>query len=165
MILAIDPGNKESAYAVLDNNLKPINFGKIPNEQMREYLIKHKADIDHMTIEMVGHYGTGMPAGKEIFDTCVWIGRYIEVAPVYPTLILRKTVVTNLCNSSKGNDSAVIQALIDRFAYGVPNKGKGVVNKKINQPGWFYGFSADIWQAYAIGVTFHDIYLKQEAIR
>jgi hypothetical protein len=150
MILAIDPGNKESAYAVLNDNLRPVDFAKFSNEQMRAYLIQHKADIDHMAIEMVGHYGTGMPAGKEIFDTCVWIGRYIEIAPVYPQLILRKTVVANICGTAKAKDSNVRQALIDRF---------GDVGVKA-KPGWFYGVAKDVWSSVAVGVTYNDLYLK-----
>ena len=32
MLLAVDPGNVESAYVVLDDNLKPLEFAKIKNE-------------------------------------------------------------------------------------------------------------------------------------
>ena len=35
----------------------------------------------------------------------------------------------------------------------VSNYGKGT--KKA--PGWFYGFSGDMWQAYALGVTYIDL--------
>lgn len=157
-ILAIDPGNEESAYTVIDETFKPIEFGKVTNLQLindiRNIAIYHH--ISHFAIEMVGHYGTGMPAGKEIFDTCVWIGRFIQEVGKPVELIKRKTVVSHLCGSVKGKDGNVSQALIDRFAYGVPNHGKGYVNKKVNAPGWFYGFKADCWQAYAVGVTYLD---------
>ncbi|KHD34403.1 hypothetical protein NL50_17105, partial [Clostridium acetobutylicum] len=74
----------------------------------------------------------------------------------YPTFIYRKDEKMNLCHSMKANDSTITQALCDRFAYGVRNHGKGT--KK--EPGWFYGFKKDIWQAYAVGVTYFDMYLK-----
>jgi hypothetical protein len=47
----------------------------------------------------------------------------------------------------KAKDGNIRQALIDRF---------GPVGTKKN-PGWFYGFSGDVWQAYAVGVTYADM--------
>ena len=53
---------------------------------------------------------------------------------------------------AKAKDSNIRQALVDRFAPGQPNYGKGTKA----QPGWFYGFNADIWQAYALAVYAAD---------
>lgn len=151
-ILAIDPGNIESAYVIMDDDYKPLESGKIPNNEL--LTIVESTDAKRVVIEMVASYG--MAVGKEVFETCVWIGRFYEVARssecAYIERIYRKDVKMNLCGQTRAKDGNVIQALIDRFAYGVPNKGKG--SKK--EPGWFYGFAADIWQAYALGVTYLD---------
>lgn len=160
MILAIDPGNVESAYVLMYDDLTIFEFAKKQNEEILEMIkIIECLAVDKLAIEMVAHYGTGMPAGKEIFDTCVWIGRFIEAAWRIPNkqYIYRKDEKINLCGSMKAKDGNIIQALIDRFAPNVKNKGKG--DKK--NPGWFYGFKDDIWQAYAVGVTYHDMYLKE----
>ena len=155
MILAIDPGNIESAYVVLDENLKPIEFGKFVNENIRQvlrlYLNKYHHDID-IVIEMIASYG--MAVGKEVFDTCVWIGRFTEMIETYNMnthYIYRKDEKMNLCYTMKAKDSNIRQALIDRFG----DKGTKAA------PGWFHGFKSDIWQAYAIGVTYYDMYLKK----
>lgn len=150
MIIAIDPGNIESAYCVIEpNTYKPIEFQKINNE---DFIVKlesiiEKHNIYAVAIEMVASYG--MPVGKEVFDTCVWIGRFYERSIRYVgdiTSVYRKDVKMNLCHSMKAKDSNIRQALIDRF---------GVVGVKKN-PGWFYGFKADIWSAYAVGITYLD---------
>lgn len=160
-ILAIDPGNEESAYVLLNPELMPVRFAKSGNELMYMHCIEalHQVmnedpNLDlHIAIEMIASYG--MPVGKEVFDTCVWIGRLVERFKNYKvTLIYRKEEKLALCNSPRANDATIRQALIDRFAPGTPNKGKG--SKR--WPGWFYGFRADIWQAYAVGVTYHDLY-------
>lgn len=147
-ILAIDPGNIESAYCVIeDEEYEPLGFSKMENDRLLGYMQSQSAMYDKVIIEMVASYG--MAVGKEVFDTCVWIGRFKQKAienDIPVEYIYRKEEKMNLCNSMKAKDSNIRQALIDRF---------GVVGTKKN-PGWFYGFKKDIWQAYAVGVTYLD---------
>lgn len=155
MILAIDPGCTESAYVILDRNLKPIEFDKIENTWLLPKLMDDEfaEKFQHFAIEMVASYG--MPVGKEVFETCVWIGKFDQALfgkNKIRKFIYRKTdVCMNLCHTTKAKDTNIRQALIDRF---------GPVGTKRN-PGWFYGFKADIWSAYAIGVTYADLYLSK----
>ncbi len=152
-VLAIDPGNEYSAYALIDTRTYiPVQFEKLPNEAMRIYISSQLSAHSNteVVIEQVGHYGLGMPAGASVFDTCFESGRFAEI--VYsitgkiPERVLRPTVKTALCGTPRAKDSNVIQALKDRFG----DKG----TKK--NPGWFYGFKADCWQAYALGVMWID---------
>lgn len=169
MIVAIDPGTTESAIVIVKDSLSGVvNKGKISNEDMldvinqicleftrKDWVIGERPNV---AIEMIASYG--MAVGKEVFDTCVWIGRFFQMFDDYgitPKLIYRKEEKITICNSPRANDSNIIQALQDRFAYGVPNKGKGT--KK--EPGYFYGFKKDIWQAFAVAVTYHDLYMKE----
>ena len=71
--------------------------------------------------------------------------------------VFRREVKLYLCGSIRAKDANIIQALIDRFAPGVSNKGKGV--KK--SPGFFYGFKKDVWQAFALAVTIMDSKIKE----
>ena len=151
MILAIDPGNETSGYVLICTNYRPILQGKLPNEELLS--TSRRWDYDALVVEMVGHYGKGMPAGKTVFDTCVWIGRFIQEAaqrkiPAYT--IMRGEEKINLCGSAQAKDANIRQALIDRFARTANGKG----TKK--EPDFFYGFAADAWQAYACGVTWMD---------
>ena len=155
MILAIDPGNIETGYVIIENDLsRVIDKGKIKNEDLISLILSNKYKLDDGAIEMVACYG--MPVGKEVFDTCVWIGRIYETIysmyNIKPMFIYRKQVKINLCGTMKAKDSNIVQALIDRFAPYTSNKGKGT--KK--EPGYFYGFKKDIWQAFAVAVTHVD---------
>ena len=157
-ILAIDPGNIESGWALIEaDTCKPIKFGKTTNRELLPIL--HTMRADTATIEMVASYG--MPVGAEVFETCVWIGRFaheLEMLGTDPEMVKRQPVKLHHCHSSKANDATVKQALVDRFAYGQPNYGKGTKAA----PGWFHGFKADIWQAYALAVYMAD-HLKEVA--
>lgn len=162
--VSIDPGDVLSAYTVFEvPSLRPLEVGKIPNAE----LIAKIADwaigdplgdepIRLYAIEMI--QGMGMPAGKTVFETCVWIGRFEQQIYTYggPAAQVfkayRKTIATHHTGSSKAKDGNVAAALQDRFASGVPNRGKGTKA----EPGWFHGFAADIWQAYAVGVYWAD---------
>ena len=116
---------------------------------------KYKMAIE--TIQFLG--GT---AGASIFRTCILVGRLLERAETvgfYEDVmeIYRKDEKMNLCGTMRTNDKGIKDVLVHRFAKDVPNMGKG--SKK--NPGWFYGFRADIWQAYAIGVTYYDLYIRR----
>lgn len=163
MILAIDPGSEESGYVILDNNLKPLDKGKVKNEKLLDDIqmgrftsLSFDESITHVAIEMIASYG--MPVGAEVFETCVWIGRFmgdLEDRGLKPKYIYRKDEKLNLCQSMKANDATIKQALVDRFAKGQKNYGKGT--KK--EPGFFYGFKADVWSAMAVAVTYYDMYI------
>ncbi len=145
-VLAIDPGNIESAYVRVDSkSLAILDHGKILNSDMldmvRGWMSLFGGDI---VCEMIGHYGSGMPAGKTVFDTCLMIGRIIEASGGKVDLMLRPTVKAHICGSAKAKDSNVIQALKDRF---------GDRGTKAN-PGHFYGVKADVWQAYSLAVAY-----------
>lgn len=74
------------------------------------------AEYDLLVIEMIASYG--MAVGKEVFDTCVWIGRFKETAIMNHKkveYIYRKDEKMNICHSMKAKDSNIRQALIDRF--------------------------------------------------
>lgn len=150
MIFSIDPGNVYSAYAILDDRLRPIKFGKVENQKMITIINEERRPGMKFAVEMVASYG--MAVGKEVFETCVWIGRFVETINLRngaePTLIYRKEEKMNLCGNMRAKDSNIRQALIDRF---------GQIGTKKN-PGWFYGVKADVWAAIAVGVTYHDLY-------
>lgn len=158
MILGIDPGCAESGYVIVGRSGGVDSFGKEKNEDLLE-IIDHPpcGFISSAVIEMVGNYGSGMPAGKTVFETAVWIGIYMEAlrehnVPV--TLIKRKTVVNHLCGTTRAKDGNVRQALVDKHdpAHAGMNHGKGTKD----DPGLFYGFAKDAWQAYALVDTFLD---------
>lgn len=154
-ILAIDPGSVESAYALIDaDTRRPLDVAKIDNRTLADMLTDNEFDLslahDRGAIEMVASYG--MSVGADIFETCVWIGRFQQAAEIGAELVYRRDVKVHHCMSAKAKDSNITQALIDRFAHNVPNRGKGTKA----EPGWFYGFRADIWQAYALAVLIAD---------
>lgn len=145
-IFAIDPGTTHSAYVVWDG-AKIISKGKLLNAEMLEIIRLWDAfDRSQFVIEMIGHYGSGMSVGKEVFETCVWIGRYVEACDQgghEALLVKRTTVKMHLCGLARAKDPNVRQALIDRL---------GAPGTKAN-PGVTYGVSADVWQALALAVT------------
>ena len=156
MILAVDPGNVESAYVLIGDDRKIIQYGKVANGTMLEYVRRrftHGEKPEAVVIEMVASYG--MAVGASVFQTCVMIGRLTEAAEHagFPVdYVYRMEEKMAICHDSKAKDANIRQALIDRFAQHDKKNGKGT--KK--NPDWFYGFAKDEWAAYAVGTTWLD---------
>ena len=156
MILAIDPGNVYSGWALIhESDYLPTEFGKDENEDLLYNMLEYGliGDGDTVVIERIASYG--MSVGRDVLETCEWVGRFAQAAwdlSLPCEYVYRREEKLNICHSPNANDTTIRQALVDRFAYGTPNHGKGTKA----EPGFFYGFKADIWQAYAVGVTYLD---------
>jgi len=151
-ILAIDPGCTESAYVVYDGS-KVIEHAKVENFAL---LSRMRADRPHtfpgvfdLAIESIASYG--MAVGAEVFETCVWSGRFIEAWNYRGwsySKVYRKEVKMHLCGTMRAKDANVRQAIIDRYG----GKEKAIGNKKT--PGPLYGIKADVWAALAVAITY-----------
>jgi len=151
-VLAIDPGNEQSAWLKFNcDSKKIVDFGYDDNASLRSKMgsTYWNQDIDHLAIEMIASYG--MAVGKTVFDTCVWIGRFIEVANRPFTQVYRKDVKMHLCNSMRAKDAHIRQALIDKF---------GPQGKK-SDPGPTFGISGDVWAALGVALTYAETVYKR----
>lgn len=150
MFLAIDPGSAQSAIVYMDGG-KPVEYGIYQNDDLVSALrliCTHRVPPQEVVVEMIASYG--MAVGAEVFETCVWIGRFTEAATAKTYRLFRNEIKNHLCHSSKANDANIRQALIDRFG----GKEKALGKKKT--PGPLYGVHADIWAALAVACTWHD---------
>ncbi len=143
-LLAIDPGPAESAWVMLDQLGGIKGHGKVGNADMLVITREHPGPV---AIEMIASYG--MAVGREVFETVLWIGRYVQVSQHIPACVYRLDVKLHLCKSPRANDTNIRAALIDRYG---PGQSKAVGTKR--SPGPCYGISADRWAALAVGVTY-----------
>ena len=147
-ILAIDPGTTQSGAVWMRGDT--VDEARVfPNAEMLAWI--RGTDTGRVVvIEMIASYG--MPVGKETFETCVWIGRFIEAAEQREVgRLFRKDIKRHLCGSLKAKDSHIWQAILDRYG---PGKDAAVGNKK--QPGPLYGITSHQRAALAVGLTWLD---------
>ncbi len=120
------------------------------NKQMLNHIFRlgQAFGVEHCAIEMIASYG--MPVGKETFETCLWIGRFIGawegIHGKEPALLCRKDIKMHLCGTMKAKDGNIRQALLDRWG---PQGTK-------KAPGPTYGISSHTWAALAVATTFMD---------
>ena len=156
-LLAIDPGPTETAIVWLyDGN--PSSKAKLPNEQVRIivascYEARGQYPTQSIVCEMIASYGK--PVGQETFETCIWIGRFIEASGGTCQRLFRRDVTKHLCGSSrKVTDGVIRQRMIDIYGRG---RGKEFAIGLKKTPGPLYGFREDEWQALALGVAFGEM--------
>lgn len=158
IILGIDPGPRESAALLWDGE-RIVSMCILPNEELLQRFQQPESNevlmaADSLAIEMIE--GMGMPVGKEVFETCLWIGRFIQAWAGRKwllnyrkpwRLVYRKSdVKMHLCHSVRATDANIKQALIDKV---------GEVGKK-KTPGPLYGVKQHLWAALAVAVTAHE---------
>jgi len=157
-ILAIDPGPAESAWVLMEN-LKIKQSNKEANDDIRQSLEYDYWDHDILAMEeIVGRKW----AGREITDSAFWSGRLCEASVASFTLINRSKIRWHIGQDKGTNDSKIITRLIERFT---PDLYQQFVDKELTRnkmvnaarEKYFKGFVADIWQAYALGVTWYDL--------
>lgn len=144
VVIAIDPGPTESAWLMWDQGI--VEFAKTANDDLVKFLNGHGgAMAQRLVIEKIACYG--MAVGAEVFETCVWTGRFMEAFGADRTdRIERLKVKLHLCHDSKAKDANIRAALIDRL--GPPGTKKN--------PGPTYGIAGDIWSALAVAITWSD---------
>jgi hypothetical protein len=147
-IFAIDPGTTQSGWCVFGPS-GVVCSGVMPNDE----LVQRVADTgaSRLAIEMIASYG--MPVGREVFETCVWIGRFKQAwhTPDAVELVYRKDVKMHLCGTTKAKDPNVRQALLDMFPRTGGGKTPQVGTK--GQPGPLFGVSSHAWAALGVAVT------------
>lgn len=172
-IFAIDPGNVQSAFVVMaldgkfgkqglaydKDSIRFLDFAKADNADVKKRLTNwvFGAGEDHrLVIERIQMLG--MPAGRSVFETCEWVGRFTEAADAFGVTaeyVYRMDEKVTLCGNSRAKDANIRQALIDRYAKFDFKTGHGTKSN----PDVLYGFKADIWAALAVATTF----LEQQA--
>lgn len=144
-IIAIDPGCRQSAlvnWTGAEITRKEI----LENEKVLD-ILGTEFTKKTVVIEMIASYG--MPVGREIFETVLWIGRFYERATACGHevhLVYRHGIKMHLCNSARAKDSNIRRAIIDRFGGDIETK-KG---------GRLHGVSKDLWSALAVALYFDD---------
>ena len=153
-ILSIDPGDTESGFVVTDRSdgMKILKCGKVKNVELKADIPKiiEEYNVKNAVMEMIASYG--MAVGREVFETCVWIGRFKEVITALGCecdYIYRREEKLYICGDSRAKDANIRRALIDEFAEHDFKSGKGT--KK--NPDFFYHVSKDAWMAFAVAVT------------
>lgn len=148
--LAIDPGTERSGWCLFKGG-KVLESGVMENDEILHKLVSRFLDADVLAIEMIASYG--MAVGREVFETCVWIGRFQQAwnEPEHVRLIYRRDVKLHLCGTSKAKDANIRQAILDLFPRIGGGKTPQIGTK--SKPGPLYGVSSHAWAALAVAIT------------
>src|SRR5689334_10398254 len=122
-----------------------LEFGRLPNPDLLSGLRRGRPWRDLVAIEMIASYG--MAVGREVFETCRWIGAFAEACRAPVQYVYRREVKLHLCGAPRAKDPNVRTALLDRWG----GKEQAVGSKA--KPGPLRGITKDCWAALGVAVT------------
>jgi hypothetical protein len=141
-VIGIDPGPEQSARVLFDG-LRVTVAEILPNDELLQSLSRGLHVRVPIYCEHIASYG--MAVGASVFETCVWIGRFMQVSQQAGSdfsRVFRRDIKLHLCNSPRAKDGNVRQALMDRLG---PQGTK-------KAPGPTYGVKSHEWAALAVAV-------------
>ena len=166
-LLALDPGSTQSGLVEYDYRTNSVLHHRVvDNEAILQliYLGHGVQKFDYLALEMIASYG--MSVGKTVFETCIWIGRFIQQwGGKNYTLIPRHDIKMHLCHTKNSSNANVREALIDRWggpAVAIGNEKVSIecAGKKAKlgrtAKGPLFGVASHEWSALAVAVTWQD---------
>lgn len=155
-VLAIDPGNRNSGWVVMSGREFIAGNASEANEDMFDVIKSHGVgDGCCVVCEWIQSYG--MPVGKEVFETCWWVGRFAQYAHMHATpftRVFRKDVKMHLCGQAKAKDANVRMAILDLYPASGGGKTPQIGTK--SQPGPLRGVTSHMWPAVGLALTFQE---------
>lgn len=155
-VLALDPGPVVSGAVLvrLREHYPPLLLQKWTGDDTGAMLKRFKTiPRDVLAIEMIASYG--MPVGAEVFETCVWIGRFLESSTSPVERITRNKVKNLICHSSRAKDANIRRAILDMYPATGGGKTPQIGTKK--QPGPLCGMAKHAWPALALAIAYQRI--------
>lgn len=148
VIIGIDTGTTQSAMCLCAyRDMKPIEHVKVDNKDaerlLETWLCQYRF---HCLVAIERLENHGMPIGDTTIETIIEIGRIERIVESNNGAwvhIKRHEEKTEICHHPRATDATIRMELMNIYG------GKGTKKNK----GWFYGFKADEWQAYAIAHT------------
>lgn len=152
-VLVIDPGSESSGVVFMRGREILSVHDAVANRAVM-YLPEIDA-ADKIVCEWVA--AMGMAVGREVFDTCRWVGVFEAVAHAANKpfqLVYRRDVKLHLCGDSRAKDKNIRQAILDLY----PGTGGGKIPQigTKAKPGPLYEVTSHSWAAIGLGLAVQE---------
>jgi hypothetical protein len=172
IVCGIDPGTFKSGVICFDTDIERVTYSSELRNEVVLSVLRQEGDFpaidayewSHLFIENIE--SMGLAVGQSTFQTCFWIGRFIE-AYEHGTgcsvhMVSRGDEKITICGASTYvnpetgkrkavGDAEIRRALIERFPATGGGKTPQIGTKK--QPGPLYGVTGHSWQALSVAIT------------
>lgn len=157
MIAAVDPGEKESGYVLLSDDLRVLQATTWPNAQLLKEIAAVRASLARASLaielsrpflmQRAGQKGAFFPS--QLLHQAAWAGIFAASGELEDVSFYdRRAVKLQLLGRTNGGDAEIRQALIARYG-GTRADAIGVKAKQ----GPLYGVTGDAWAALALAIT------------